>query len=116
MSVFRLLKGDESFQSRNSKHYDYIIIHQPENLKLKKLYVFKLKKYKEFSTRDFQILGGHLQSIISFYKEDRIIVYPDGIISSKISFVNSVGELLLGLKLSSYEFNKYHTKKEIKKK
>ncbi|SVC99028.1 uncharacterized protein METZ01_LOCUS351882, partial [marine metagenome] len=53
---------------------------------------------------------------ISFYKEDRIIIYPDGIISSKVSFVNSVGELLLGLKLSSYEFNKYHTKKEIKKK
>ena len=111
-----LIKGDESFQSRNSKHYDYIIIHQPENLKLKKLYVFKLKKYKEFSTRDFQILGGHLQSIISFYKEDKVIVYPDGIVSSKISFINSIGELLLGLKLSSYEFNKYHTKKEVEKK
>ena len=30
--------------------------------------------------------------------------------------MNSVGELILGIKLSSYEFNKYHTKKDLKNK
>ena len=40
--ISNIIKGDESFQNRNSKHYDYTIIHQPENLKLQKLYVFKL--------------------------------------------------------------------------
>ena len=106
-----VIKSDTSFQNRNSKHFDYIIIHQPNNLKLSKVYVFKLKKYKDFSFRDFQILGGHLYSLISFYKEEKTIIYPDGIVSSKVSFVNSVGELSLGIKLSSYNFRKYLTKK-----
>ena len=114
--ISSIIKGDESFQNRNSRYYDYTIIHQPENLKFSKLYVFKLKKYKEYSLRDFQILGGHLQSIIRFYKEDKVIIYPDGITSTKASFMNSVGELILGIKLSSYEFNKYHTKKDLKNK
>jgi len=114
--ISSIIKGDQSFQNRNSKHHDYTVIHQPENLKLSKLYVFKLKKYKDYSVRDFQILGGHLQSIVKFYKEDKIIIYPDGIISSKVNFMNSVGELVLGMKLASYEFNKYHTKKDSKNK
>jgi len=114
--ISSIIKGDESFQNRNSKYYDYTIIHQPLNLKLRKLYVFKLKRYKDYTVRDFQILGGHLQSIIKFYKEDKVIIYPDGITSSKLSFINSVGELVLGMKLSSYEFNKYHTKKDSKNK
>ena len=114
--ISNIIKGDESFQNRNSKHYDYTVIHQPENLKLCKLYVFKLKKYKDYKVRDFQILGGHLQSLIQFYKEDKIIIYPDGINSSNVSFMNSVAELALGIKLSSYEFNKYHTKKNYKNK
>ena len=41
---------------RNSKNFDYVTIHQPENLKLSKLYIFKLKKFKEYQNRDFQIL------------------------------------------------------------
>ena len=114
--ISSIIKGDESFQNRKSKYYDYTVIHQPENLKLRKLYVFKLKKYKDYSIRDFQILGGHLQSIIKFYKEEKIIIYPDAIISSKVSFMSSVGELVLGMKLSAYEFNKYHTKKDSKNK
>ncbi len=114
--ISRIIKGDESFQNRNSKNFDYIVVQQPQNLKLIKLYIFKLKKYKEYSVRDFQILGGHLQSIIKFYKEDKAIIYPDGIISSKVSFMNSIGEMMLGIKLSSYEFNKYHTKKNLTKK
>ena len=102
--ISSIINGDESFQNRKSKYYDYTVIHQPENLKLRKLYVFKLKKYKDYSIRDFQILGGHLQSIIKFYKEEKIIIYPDAIISSKVSFMSSVGELVLGMKLSAYEF------------
>jgi len=114
--ISSIIKGDESFQNRNSKYYDYTVIHQPVNLKLRKLYVFKLKKYKDYTVRDFQILGGHLQSIIKFYKEDKVIIYPDGITSSKVSFMNSVSELVLGIKLASYEFTKYHTKKDSKNK
>ncbi len=114
--ISNIIKGDESFQNRDSKNFDYIVIHQPEKLNLAKLYVFKLKKFKEYSVRDFQILGGHLQSIIKFYKEDKVIIYPDGISSSKVSFISSIGEMALGIKLSSYEFNKYHTKKDQKNK
>ena len=46
--ISKILDNDESFKLRNSKNFDYITIQQPENLKLSKLYVFKLKKYKDY--------------------------------------------------------------------
>ena len=82
------LKSDLSFQKRSSKLFDYCIIHNPNNLKLSKIYIFKLKDFSNYSIRDFQILGGHLTSLISFYREDKVGIYPDGIISKKISFIN----------------------------
>ena len=60
------LKSDLSFANRKSKQFDYCVIHNPNNLKLSKLYIYKLKDYTNFSIRDFQILGGHLRSLISF--------------------------------------------------
>ncbi len=108
--ISRILNTDESFKIRNSKNFDYLIVHQPENLKLSKLYIFKLKKFKEYQIRDFQILGGHIFSLLSFYKENKVILYPDGIISSKISFINSITELLTGFSLASYRFDKYKKK------
>ena len=110
--ISNIINSDNSFQTRNSKNFDYIIIHQPQNLKLTKLIIFKLKKYKEYSVRDFQVLGGHLYSLIKFYKEDKVIIYPDGINSSKISFINSTSETMLGFSLASYSFTKYFSKKE----
>ena len=101
------LKSDLSFLNRKSKQFDYCVIHNPDNLKLSKLYIFKLKDYNNYSIRDFQILGGHLRSLISFYQEDKVGIYPDGIISKKVSFINGISEMLIGSLLASYKFNKY---------
>ena len=102
-----IIKSDISFQERNSKNFDYSIIHQPANLKLSKLYVFKLKNFKDYQIRDFQVLGGHLNSLIKFYKETNAIIYPDGISSSKVGSLNAISEMILGMSLASYSFTKY---------
>jgi leucyl aminopeptidase len=104
------LNSDLSFQSRESKIFDYATVHNPNNCKLSKLYIFKLRDFTSFSIRDFQILGGHLASLISFYQEDRVGIYPDGIVSKKISFVNGISEMLIGSLLATYKFNKYKSK------
>ncbi len=101
------LKTDLSFQNRKSKLFDYCVIHSPNNLKLSKLYIFKLKDYTNYAIRDFQILGGHITSLISFYREEKVGIYPDGIISKKVSFINGISEMLIGSLLSSYKFDKY---------
>ena len=101
------LKTDLSFQNRKSKLFDYCVIHNPINLKLSKLYIFKLKDYSNYSIRDFQILGGHITSLISFYREEKVGIYPDGIVSKKVSFVNGISEMLIGSLLASYKFDKY---------
>ncbi len=111
-----IIKSDISFQERKSKNFDYSIIHQPASLKLSKIYVFKLKNHKDYQIRDFQILGGYLNSLIKFYKESNVIVYPDGISSSKVSSLNSISEMILGMSLASYSFTKYFTKKDNNKK
>ena len=113
--ISNIIKSDISFQERNSKNFDYSIIHQPANLKLSKLYVFKLKNFKDYQIRDFQILGGHLYSLIKFYKENTPIVYPDGISSSKVGSLNAISEMILGMSLASYSFTKYFSKKDDKK-
>ncbi len=109
------INSDESFKSRKSKNFDYLITHRPPNLSLSKLYIFKLKNIKNDSNRDFQILGGNLLSLINFYKEHNVIIYPDGVNSSKLSFVNSTSEILLGLLLASYKFTKYFSQTDKKK-
>ena len=101
------LKSDLSFQNRSSKLFDYCVIHSPSNIKLSKLYIFKLKDYANYSIRDFQVLGGHLTSLISFYREEKVGIYPDGVISKKVSFINGISEMLIGFLLASYKFNKY---------
>ena len=113
--ISNIIKSDISFQERNSKNFDYSIIHQPANLKLSKLYVFKLKNFKDYQIRDFQTLGGHLNSLIKFYKETTVIVYPDGISSSKVGSLNAISEMILGMSLASYSFTKYFSKKDDKK-
>ena len=101
------LKTDLSFQNRKSKLFDYCVIHNPYNLKLSKLYIFKLKDFPNYSIRDFQILGGHISSLISFYREEKVGIYPDGIVSKKVSFINGISEMLIGSLLASYRFDKY---------
>ena len=114
-SLSKIINNDLSFQKRNSKLFDYAIIHQLENIQLSKIYVFRLKDFKNYSIRDFQVLGGHLHSLISFYQEDKIGIYLDGVASKKASFINSVSETLTGFILASYKFNKYKTKNKKKK-
>jgi leucyl aminopeptidase len=109
------INADESFKARKSKNFDYLIVHAPQNLSLLKVYIFKLKKINNASNRDFQILGGSLLTLIKFYKEHNVIIYPDGVNTSKLSFVNSTSELLLGFLLASYKFTKYFSKKDAKK-
>ena len=114
-SLSKIINNDSSFQKRNSKLFDYAIIHKLENIKLSKIYVFRLKDFKNYSVRDFQILGGHLHSLISFYQEDKVGIYLDGIASKKISFINGISEILIGSILASYKFDKYKTKNKKKK-
>ena len=110
------IKSDDSFLKRKSKNFDYIMVHNPHNLSFSKIYVFKLKNIKNYSNRDFQILGGNLLSLIKFYKEYNVIIYPDGVKASKVSFINSISEMLLGLLLASYKFTKYFSKIDNKRK
>ncbi len=109
------IKADESFKTRKSKNFDYLVVHNPLNLTLSKVYIFKLKNIKNASNRDFQILGGNLLALTQFYKENNIIIYPDGVSTSKLSFVNSTSELLLGFLLASYKFTKYFSKRDTNK-
>ena len=108
-SISTVISNDASFQKRKSKTFDYAIIHAPTNLKLSKVYVFRLSDYSKFSVRDFQILGGNLYSLISFYQEDKVGIYFDGIVSKNISALNSSSEMMLGSLLASYKFDKYKT-------
>ena len=109
------INSDISFKSRKSKNFDYLIVHSPQNLSLSKLYIFKLKNINNASNRDFQILGGNLLSLIKFYNEHNVIIYPDGVNASKLSFANSTSEILLGILLASYKFTKYFSKKDKQK-
>jgi leucyl aminopeptidase len=108
-AISRAISGDASFQKRKSKSFDYVVINDPDNIKLSKLYVFRLGDYNKFSIRDFQILGGHLFSLISFYQEDKVGIYPDGIVSKSVSIINGVSEMILGFLLAAYKFDKYKT-------
>ena len=95
-AISSVINNDLSFQKRKSKSFDYAIVHAPNNLKLAKLYVFKLSDFSKYSLRDYQILGGHLFSLISFYQEDKVGLYLDGIVSKGISAVNVASEIILG--------------------
>ena len=104
-----VINNDLSFQKRKSKSFDYAIVHAPNNLKLAKLYVFKLGDFSKYTLRDYQILGGNLFSLISFYQEEKVGFYLDGIVSKGISAVNVSSEVILGSLLASYKFDKYKT-------
>ena len=115
-TISTVIKNDLSFQNRKSKSFDYTAIHEPDNLKLSKLYVFKLGDFSKYTLRDYQILGGHLFSLISFYQEDRVGLYLDGIVSKGISAANVASEIILGSLLASYKFDKYKTVNKKEKK
>ena len=88
------------------------------DLKKKKLYLFELNSRKNIvlvsikkniKTFEIEKLGAELYERINYGKNHEYYVYVDSIVSKKETFI---GHFLHGLKLKSYEFNKYKSKKE----
>ena len=75
----------------------------------KKIILVSIKK--DIKINEVENLGAELYSYINHRKKSEYLVNTDTI-NSKIN--NLIGHFLHGLKLKSYEFNKYKTKKEIK--
>ena len=73
----------------------------------KKIILISLKKYlKSF---DIENLGAEFYGRINYGKNSEYFVSSDSVIGK---YENFIGYFLHGLKLKSYEFNKYKTKKE----
>tara|TARA_B100000579_G_scaffold326554_1_gene276432 strand:+ start:1293 stop:2750 length:1458 start_codon:yes stop_codon:yes gene_type:complete len=84
----------------------------------KNLFVFELNSKKKIvllsikkDLKNFEIenLGAELYGRINFGKNSRYLINSDSVINKNENFL---GHLLHGLRLKSYEFNKYKTKKE----
>ena len=73
----------------------------------KKIVLISIKK--NLKNSDIENLGAEFYGRINYGKNSEYFVYSDSVISSKNIFL---GYFLHGLKLKSYEFNKYKTKKE----
>ena len=73
----------------------------------KKIILISIKK--ELKNFDIENLGAQFYSYINYGKNSEYFVNSDSITSKH---ENLVGHFLHGLKLKSYEFNKYKTKKE----
>jgi leucyl aminopeptidase len=73
--------------------------------------IFLVSIKKDLKTSDIESLGAKFHSYINYYKKNDYFVNSDTI-NSKIK--NFVGYFLHGLKLKSYEFNIYKSKKEKK--
>ena len=86
---------------------------------LKKLLVFELNSKKkivlisikkDLKISDVENIGAELFGRINYGKNSEYFIISDSIISKHNNFL---GHFLHGLKLKSYEFKKYKTKKEI---
>ena len=84
----------------------------------KNLFVFELSSKKKIilvsikkniKTSDIENLGAELYGRINYGKNSQYIINSDSIVGK---YENFIGHFLHGLKLKSYEFNKYKTKKE----
>jgi leucyl aminopeptidase len=84
----------------------------------KNLFVFELSSKKKIilisikkniKTSDIENLGAELYGRINYGKNSHYLINSDSILGK---YENFIGHFLHGLKLKSYEFNKYKTKKE----
>ena len=75
----------------------------------KKIFLVSIKEKLE--TSDIESLGAEFHGYINYDKKNEYFVNSDSIINK---FENFIGYFLHGLKLKSYEFNLYKTKKEDK--
>ena len=88
---------------------------------LKKIFLFTkltqkekiilIKNKKNLKTFDMENLGAEFYKIIKDIKSDEYSINSDSILNSKNNFLEY---FLHGIKLKSYEFNKYKTKKNSK--
>jgi leucyl aminopeptidase len=123
-SVNLVLFTDEKFNIDNSKKYisktEFSYIHdllKTSDLK-KNMFVFELNSKKkivlisikkDLKSFDVENLGAEFYGRINYGKNSEYFINSDSIIGRHESFI---GHFLHGLKLKSYEFNKYKTKKE----
>ena len=73
----------------------------------KKVAVISIKK--DLKSFDIENLGAEFYGRVNYGKNSEYFINSDSIISK---YENFIGYFLHGLKLKSYEFNKYKTKKE----
>ena len=119
-----LLFADEKFSSNSLKKYlstsefSYIgDLLKTSDLK-KNMFVFEVNSKrkiilisikKDLKSFDIENLGAEFYGRINYGKNSEYFINSDSIISKHENFT---GYFLHGLKLKSYEFNKYKTKKE----
>ena len=84
----------------------------------KKIFVFELNSKKKIilisikkniQTFDIENLGAELYGRVNYGKNNEYLIYSDSLVGTNENFI---GYFLHGLKLKSYEFNKYKSKKE----
>ena len=75
----------------------------------KKIFLISIKK--DLKNFDIENLGAEFYARINYGKKSEYFINTDSIITKN---ENLIGHFLHGLKLKSYEFNKYKTKKEIR--
>ena len=73
----------------------------------KKIILISIKK--DLKSFDIENLGAEFYGRINYGKNSEYLINSDSIV---IRYDNFIGHFLHGLKLKSYEFNKYKTKKE----
>ena len=119
-----VLFSDENFNINSIKafisnsEFSYISdLLKTSDLK-KKLFIFELSSKKKIvlisvkkniKTTDIENLGAEFYGRINYGKNSEYFLNSDSI---KSKYINFLGCFLHGLKLKSYEFNKYKTKKE----
>ena len=119
-----VLFTDEKFNINNLKKYisntefSYINDLLKTNDLKKKIFVFELNSKKKIvlisikknlKSFDIENLGAEFYRRINYGKNSEYFINSDSVIGKHESFI---GFFLHGLKLKSYEFNKYKTKKE----
>ena len=73
--------------------------------------IFLVSIKEKIEASDIESLGAEFHSYIDYDKKDEYFINPDNINSK---FENFLGHFLHGLKLKSYEFNIYKSKKKYK--
>ena len=123
-TVNQVLFSDEKFNTKNFRKYllnselNYISdLLKTSDLK-KNLLVFEVNSKKKIvivsikknlKTSEIENLGAEFYARVNYVKNSEYLIITDSIISKNKNFL---GHFLHGVKLKSYDFNKYKTKKE----